>query len=159
MVDLCPSLLQVARQRIAAHEWTNVTLVAEDVTTFKPPEASVDVVTFSYSLTMIPDWFAALEQAWQLLRPGGIIGVVDFYMSRKYPARGRLRHGWLTRTFWPIWFGFDNVFPSSDHVPYLHRCFEALHFSEHKAPMPYLVGVRVPYYLFIGRKTLPINNG
>lgn len=152
VVDLCPSLLQMAQQRIAARGWTNVTLVEGDVTTFRPPEALVDVVTFSYSLTMIPDWFAALQQAWRLLRPGGIIGVVDFYISRKYPAPGCVRHGWLTRTFWPIWFAIDNVFPSSDHIPYLQRCFTPLHFSEHDAPMPYLPGMRVPYYLFIGRK-------
>lgn len=152
VVDLCPSLLQVAKHRIDARGWTNVTLVEGDVTTFRPPEAPVDVVTFSYSLTMIPDWFAALEHAWQLLRPGGIIGVVDFYISRKYPPRGCVRHGWLTRTLWPIWFGFNNVFPSADHIPYLQRCFASLHFSEYGAPMPYVVGVRVPYYLFIGRK-------
>ena len=31
---------------------------------------------FSYTLSMIPDWFAALENARRLLKPGGTIGVV-----------------------------------------------------------------------------------
>ena len=34
---------------------------------------------------MIPDWFAAVDHAWRLLRPGGTIGVVDFYVGRKHP--------------------------------------------------------------------------
>jgi S-adenosylmethionine-diacylgycerolhomoserine-N-methlytransferase len=152
IVDLAISLLQVARQRVQAHGWHHVVPVAADATTFVPPEAPVDVITFSYSLTMIPDWFKALDHAWKLLRPGGIIGVVDFYVSRKYPPDNQERHGWLTRTFWPLWFAFDNVFPNPDHIPYLHHRFEPVHFAEHRARMPYMPGVRVPYYHFIGRK-------
>jgi S-adenosylmethionine-diacylgycerolhomoserine-N-methlytransferase len=101
---------------------------------------------------MIPDWFAALDHAWLLLRPGGVVGIVDFYVSRKYPPAPCQRHAWFTRTFWPLWFGFDNVFPSPDHVPYLHHRFDVQTFSEHTAPMPYAPGVRTPYYLFIGQK-------
>jgi hypothetical protein len=88
----------------------------------------------------------------RLLKPGGCIGVVDFYVSRKHPEPGQVRHAWLTRTFWPIWFGTDNVYPSPDHVPYLHHRFEAQHFSEHRGTMPYVPGARVPYYMFVGRK-------
>ena len=152
VVDLCAALLQVARQRVAAYGWTNVAVIMADAAHFVPRQASVDIVTFSYALTMMPDWFAALDHAWHLLRPGGRIGVVDFYVSRKYPEEGHRRHSWCTRTFWPAWFSFDNVFPSPDHVAYLHRRFTPQHFSEHRAPMPYLPGVRVPYYRFIGEK-------
>ena len=151
LVDLAPSLLAVARERIARHGWNHVEAVEGDACTFRPACAA-DVVTFSYSLTMIPDWFAALENACAMLKPGGLIGVVDFYVSRKYvPATG-VRHGWLTRTFWPIWFGCDNVVLSADHVPYLHRHFTATHFTEGRAHVPYLPLGRVPHYLFIGRK-------
>ena len=155
VVDLCSALLRVAQHRLRTHGWTNVRLIEAEATRFVPPETAVDVVTFSYSLTMIPDWFVALEHAWQLLQPGGIIGVVDFYVSRKYPDGGWQRHSWYTRTFWPMWFALDNVFLSADHVPYLHQRFEPLIFSEHRATIPYFPGVRVPYYLFIGRKSLP----
>ena len=154
VVDLAPSLLKVAQQRCEANGWGNVTPVEADATTFRPTEGGADAVTLSYSLTMIPDWFAALENAWAMLKPGGRIALVDFYVSRKYPATPHRRHRWLTRSFWPTWFGCDNVFLSPDHVPYLHRRFEVSHFSEHSAPVPYLPLVRVPYYLFIGRKPL-----
>ena len=101
---------------------------------------------------MIPDWFAAVENARAMLKPGGLIGVVDFYVSRKYPDDGLVRHRWLTRTFWPTWFNLDNVFPSPDHVPFLHRQFECVHFTEKRAKQPYIPLLRVPYYTFVGRR-------
>ena len=152
VVDLSPSLLAVARARIGQREWTNVQVVEADATTFQPTEQQADVVTCSYSLTMIPDWFAAIENAWSMLRPGGLIGVVDFYVSRKYPADGQRRHGGWTRSFWPVWFARDNVFLSPDHLPFLQRRFEAVHCAECRAKLPYLPLARVPYYVFVGRK-------
>ncbi|MCA9184172.1 MAG: class I SAM-dependent methyltransferase [Pirellulaceae bacterium] len=150
VVDLASSLLKVANQRIADRGWKNVEAVEADATTFRPTEGHADVVTFSYSLTMIPDWFAAIENARQMLRPGGLIGVVDFYVSRKYPAEGLRRHGWFTRSGWPLWFGLDNVFPSPDHVPFLRSKFATQHFHEQRAKVPYIPLVRVPYYTFVG---------
>jgi S-adenosylmethionine-diacylgycerolhomoserine-N-methlytransferase len=152
VLDLSHSLLEVAKKRIAAKGWTNVETVEADATTFRPSDGPVDVVTFSYSLTMIPDWFAAIENALAILKPGGQIGVVDFYVSRKFPQDGQKKHGWSTRSFWPTWFAMDNVFPSPDHVPFLHRHFDMLHFEEHRAKVPYIPFSRVPYYLFVGRK-------
>lgn len=151
VVDLSPSLLAVARRRIAERGWQHVQAVEADATTFRPSRPA-DVVTFSYSLTMIPDWFAALENALAMLRPGGLLGVVDFYVSRKYPDEGCVRHGWWTRTLWPAWFALDNVFLSPDHLPFLRRHLEVLHLQERRARVPYLPLVRVPYYVFIGRK-------
>lgn len=152
VVDLSHSLLEVARGRIEQSGWKNAEAIEADATVFRPPESTVDVVTFSYSLTMIPDWFAAIENALSMLRPGGLIGVVDFYVSRKYPAGDLARHRWFTRTFWPTWFAADNVFPSPDHVPFLHRHFEPIHFDEKLAKVPYIPFIRAPYYTFVGRK-------
>ena len=152
VVDLSPSLLEVAKRRVAQRGWSNVQTVEADATIFQPANGPVDVVTFSYSLTMIPDWFAAIENALAMLKPGGLIGVVDFYVSRKYPPDGLKRHRWFTRHFWPTWFSTDNVFPSPDHVPFLHRHFDPLHFNERLARVPYLPFVRTPYYTFVGKK-------
>ncbi len=151
VVDLSDSLLEIASRRAKERRWGHVHPVTADATSWQPPEGRADVVTFSYSLTMIPDWFAAIENASAMLRDGGRIGVVDFYLSRKFPQEGHQRHGWLTRSFWPLWFGTDNVFPSADHVPFLEHKFQAEHFSECRAKVPYLPLMRVPYYRFIGR--------
>ena len=152
IVDLCRSLLDVSRQRVARHNWTHVHLVQADATAAFARPGSADVITFSYALTMIPDWYSALERATEALKPGGHIGVVDFYVSRRHPDAGTRGHGWLTRHGWPAWFDRDGVRPNPDHVPYLRRHFETLWLSEHAGPVPYLPGVRVPWYLFVGRR-------
>lgn len=153
IVDLSNSLLQVAQQRIAQHGWENVTTHCCDVSRFTP-DAAVDIVTFSYSLTMIPDWFAAIENALRILKPGGTIGVVDFYVARKHPAVSDRRHGGVTRWFWPIWFAKDNVFLSSDHLPYLRAKFECTEVHEDRGSLPFVPLASVPYYRFVGRKPI-----
>jgi S-adenosylmethionine-diacylgycerolhomoserine-N-methlytransferase len=152
VVDLSPSLLGIARERIARNEWDNVAAVQADATTYEPPDGPVDLVTFSYSLTMIPDWFLALDRALANLKPGGAIGVVDFYVARKWPAEGMRRHSRFQRTWWPAMFGWDNVFLSPDHLPYLRERFEKLKLEERTGRMPYMLGLKAPYYMFVGKK-------
>jgi len=152
VVDLSTSLLKVARERFARNRWSNVEGVEADVTVWVPPEKQVDVVTFSYSLTMIPDWFAAIDHALRLLKPGGHIGVVDFTVSRKHASAPNRQHPWFTRTFWPAWFAMDNVFPNPDHLPYLQRRFERESLIERIGSVPYIPLIKMPYYQFVGRK-------
>jgi S-adenosylmethionine-diacylgycerolhomoserine-N-methlytransferase len=154
VVDFSPSMLKVARQRIDEHGWKNVEAVEADAITFRPPEGQADVVTFSYSLSMIPDWFAAIENAWSILKPGGIIGAIDFYVSRKHPSEGLMRHGFSGRHFWPAFFSLNDVFPSPDHLPCLRRRFTQVACSESRGRMPYLPVLRAPYYTFIGKKSV-----
>jgi S-adenosylmethionine-diacylgycerolhomoserine-N-methlytransferase len=151
VVDLSPSLLEIARRRIADQGWTNVQTVQADALQYTPPQPP-DVVTCSYSLTMIPDWFAVIDRALALLKPGGTFGVVDFYVGRKHPGAGAARHGWFTRTGWATWFAMDNVFLSPDHAPYLQTRFPGGELSEHRGRLPYVPFVRPPYYIFTGRK-------
>ena len=152
VVDLSEALLAVARQRIAERALRNVEAVRADVTTWRLPPDSVDAVTLSYTLTMIPDWFRAIENAHEMLRPDGIIGVADFYVARKHPTDGRARHGWATRTLWPAWFAFDDVQLSPDHLPLLQSRFKTVRLVEGRSRLPYLP-FRAPYFTFIGRKS------
>ena len=152
VIDLSKSLLKVAADRFAKKGWTNVETVEADATTFCPPQGYADVVTFSYSLTMIPNWFAAIENALKILKPGGHIGVVDFYVSRKWPAESLKRHRWFTRTIWPPWFATDNVFPSPDHLPFLQHHFQQVSLNENANRLPYVPLIKAPYYVFIGQK-------
>ncbi len=148
-VDLCPSLLDVARARAAARP--NVRVVEADATAFRPPQP-VDAVYFSYSLTMIPDWAGALDNALAMLKPDGLLGCVDFYVSAAEPPAGHARHGWLARRLWPAWFGHDGVRLDPAHLPALLARTRCEYLREARAPMPYLAGLKVPYYVFVGRK-------
>jgi S-adenosylmethionine-diacylgycerolhomoserine-N-methlytransferase len=151
IVDLCQPLLDVAAKRVAAAELTNVAVINEDASTYQPV-APVDCVYLSYALTMMPRWDAAIDNAAAMLRPGGTIGVVDFYISPPQAPVGRVQHGWLTRTLWPAWFRHDGVRLSADHLTHLQQKFETCQLSECRARVPYLPLVTVPYYAFIGRK-------
>jgi S-adenosylmethionine-diacylgycerolhomoserine-N-methlytransferase len=148
LVDLCPALL--AQARLRARRLANVRVIEADATTYRPAQPA-DLVYFSYALTMIPEWRAALVNALAMLRPGGILGVVDFYVSERDPAPGLARHGALTRAFWPRWFGHDGVHPNPEHLPTLRRLLPDHRLMEGQGPVPYLPGVRVPYYVFVGR--------
>ncbi|TLY50950.1 MAG: class I SAM-dependent methyltransferase, partial [Gammaproteobacteria bacterium] len=85
LVDLCPALLSRARARVARH--AQVRVIEGDATMFRPARP-VDCVYFSYSLTMIPDWRVAIDNALAMLKPGGTLGVVDFYHSAAQPDPG-----------------------------------------------------------------------
>lgn len=150
VVDLCPSLLRMARERITRQGWSNVHAVEADATTYQP-DGPVDVVVFSYSLSMMPNWFRAIDRAHAMLKPGGHVAAVDYYVSRKWPTPGRVRHSGFARWFWPTLFAAGNVFPSPDHLPYLESRFTTVHLDERSGRMPY-VPWPAPYYLFIGRK-------
>jgi S-adenosylmethionine-diacylgycerolhomoserine-N-methlytransferase len=139
LVDLCPALLEVARERL--QERRNVRLVDADAGEYRPASPP-DCAYFSYVLTMIPDWRRAIDNAIAMLAPGGTLGVVDFHL----PDDG------LGSRFWRAWFGHDGVWLSAEHLPYLRSRLEELLCEERSGPLPYLPGLRVPYYLFVGRK-------
>lgn len=149
LVDLCPALLTEARRRTAA--MPNVRVIEADACSYRP-DTPVDCVYFAYALTMIPDWRAAIDNALAMLRPGGQLGVVDFYVSAAHPPAGLVRHDRFTRWFWPRWFGHDGVHPDPGPLAWLRARLPRHELEERRAPVPYLPGLRVPYYLFVGRK-------
>lgn len=150
LVDLCEPLLEQARRR--TRDWPCVRLVCADATLYLPAQPA-DVVLLSYALSMIPDWRAAIDNAVAMLKPGGQLAVVDFHVSGAQPAPGRTRHGWATRAFWPRWFAHDGVHLDPAHLDHLCARLPRYRLIEDRARLPYLPGLRVPYYRFIGEKT------
>lgn len=154
LVDLSPSLLAQAKARVAKHGWDNVEIVAGDATKFLLPKSKqADLVTFSYSLTMIPNWFLAIRNAKDNLKVGGKIGVIDFTAQGKSDPNQSLKVI-LGRGFWQTWFSWDRVFLSPDHLPFLQSEFKENAVTEELFSPPYLsfLPVKVPYYSFIGDK-------
>lgn len=151
IVDIAPSLLRIAEQRIRRNNWTNVEIVQDDATRIQLKERA-DIVTFSYSLSMIPDWNIALENAFCLLAEDGKIGVVDYYLGRKHPQEGMKHHNLFNRFFWQLFFSGNDVFPSTEHIPFLRHRFRETYLEERAGKIPYLPFAKAPYYLFIGKK-------
>jgi len=170
VLDLCRPLLDVAKERIAAEGWSNVSAIEGDATRADvkglPKAGSVDLVTMSYSLTMIPDWRAALDnvskrahkraraarahpppsraQAYSLLKPGGYFAISDFTVTPE--------HNVLTRTLWPAIFSNDGVRPTVEHIPALRALFREVHCTVDKGGFPYIPLLKAPYYFFVGQK-------
>lgn len=117
LVDYSPSLCKVARKRFARLGWNNVQVVCEDAKLFKPSKRKAEIITMSYSLSMLPNFHVFVDHLASLLDPRGVIGVVDFYVQSGAEASGRnyiggtlQRHvNWLGRTFWRAWFDLDRV--------------------------------------------------
>ena len=99
VVDLCASLCRVAERKCADKGWTNVEVVEGDACAWKPAEGKVTLVTFSYSLSMIPPFIAAIDNGIGMLRDDGIFGIADFYVSSKFDLPLR-QMSWARRFFW-----------------------------------------------------------
>ena len=93
-LDFSEDMLARARRRVAAHGWSNVSLVCGDATRMDLGR-KFDGILFAYSLTMIPDWEMALRQARAHLRPGGRLVVLDFGRFEGWGPLGAVARGWL----------------------------------------------------------------
>lgn len=82
-VDISEAMLDVARRSLRRHgQPDRITLAQGDATSFRAAGlfgvASFDRVFFSYALSMIPDWRAALANASAHVAPGGSLHIADF---------------------------------------------------------------------------------
>jgi ubiquinone/menaquinone biosynthesis C-methylase UbiE len=93
-LDFSADMLERARRRVAKHGWQNVTLVEGDATRLDLGR-TFDALFFGYSLTMIPDWRAALARARDHLAPGGTLVVLDFSRFAGWGPLAPLWRGWL----------------------------------------------------------------
>ena len=96
VLDYCPALCETAKKRVNARGWGSfVSVVLGDASDFEckgmPAAGTVDVVTFSYALSMIPDWQAAIRNAFRMLKKGGHIAVCDFtVLESQWPGMSGL---------------------------------------------------------------------
>lgn len=97
-LDISEQMLISARKKLGQ----DARLARADACCFDPTalfqQRQFDHILFSYSLSMIPDWQAALDEAMRHLAPGGQLHIVDFGDQADLPRwfkRG-LR-AWLAR--------------------------------------------------------------
>ncbi|KAL6768795.1 BTA1 [Auxenochlorella protothecoides x Auxenochlorella symbiontica] len=152
VVDLCSSLCRQAEQKVAQHGWTNVTVVEGDACTFVPPGDVATLVTFSYSLSMIPDFLAAIDAAASYLDPSiGILGVTDFYVSSKFDFPLR-QLSWVRRFFWRSVFDTDNIDIGPERRHYLDHKLCRVWERNGEGTIPYVPApLRCPFYVWLGR--------
>ncbi|KZF20217.1 betaine lipid synthase [Xylona heveae TC161] len=171
IIDLSPSLLAVAADRFKRLGWKNVHVICQDARHFRledhyqsPLRAErygeqarnrPDLITMSYSLSMIPDFYSVVDSLANTLSENGVIGVADFYVqseidyhSRNYIGGEINRHCmWISRVFWRTWFEVDRVSLEAARRDYLeYRFGTILSFNARNR----MLGLRIPYYVWIG---------
>lgn len=188
LVDLSPSLCEVARKRFARLGWTNVKVVCEDARKFRledyengssgpgsptrstsgyfdqrrPEHGGADLITMSYSLSMIPDYYSVIDTLTSLLSPNGILGVVDFYVQSKVDVSYRNYTGglvgrhvnYLARTFWRAWFDLDRVALEPARRDYLEYRFGTVLTANLRNNT---LGA-IPYYIWLGCHKKPFSS-
>ncbi|PMB70689.1 hypothetical protein BM221_003144 [Beauveria bassiana] len=188
LVDFSPSLCEVARKRFERLGWKNVTVVCQDARKFRledyedgmpaaqsllrspalsyfkqqrPEHGGADLVTMSYSLSMIPDYYSVVDSIGSLLSPSGVFGVVDFYVQnqsdfsfRNYTAGYIDRHvNALSRMFWRAWFDLDRVALESGRRDYLeYKYGTILNLNARNRSLGY-----IPYYVWVGCQKKPFS--
>ncbi|HEY1721603.1 MAG TPA: class I SAM-dependent methyltransferase [Magnetospirillaceae bacterium] len=148
LVDLCSPLLDIARTRFANQ--SQVRIVLGDATTWQAA-APADAIIFSYSLSMMPDWRTVLANALAQLKPGGVLGVIDFCTLPVVPPTPLRPMSRWSRWFWPRWFAHDGVWLRPDVLPALMASGPTLALEQSAAALPYLPFIRAPWFLWIGR--------
>jgi ubiquinone/menaquinone biosynthesis C-methylase UbiE len=108
-VDLSEGMLAEASELCARQEWHNVELIRADASDYVLPEP-VDGVIFSLSYAVIPHHREALRHAWNQLRPGGYLIIMD----------AKLPSGILGRTLHPfvVWASRLTVLGNPDIRPW-----------------------------------------
>ena len=89
-VDSSPVMLAAARQRLAGTP--NVEFLQSDLVALTLPDASVDAALLALVLHHLTDPAAALREARRILRPGGVILVVDMMAHDRAEYRHSMGH-------------------------------------------------------------------
>lgn len=151
VVDLCTSLCDQARKKVVSKGWKNVFVVEGDACAFTPPEGVATLVTFSYSLSMIPPFHNAVDKAIAYLDPvDGLLGVADFFVSSKHDLPMRQMHP-VRRFFWRAIFDTDNIDIGPERRNYLDHRLSRVWEMNGQGSIPYVPYLRAPYYVWVGR--------
>ncbi len=140
-IDVSQHMLERAFRALKAHS-RRVFLIEKNYGKghFRLKEPA-DVVLFSYSLTMFnPGFEGAIEQAYDDLRPGGRIAVVDFHDTP---------FGWFRN-----WMGLNHVRMEGHLLPVLKQ-----HFDTSTCQIRPAFGGLWRYLLFVGTKPNPATQG
>lgn len=119
-IDFSRDMLVRAQQRCTRHGWKNITTIEADATTLQLGR-TFDAVFFAYSLTMIPDWRASLLRAWEHLRVGGRLVVLDFGRFQSWGPLAPLMRAWLRSSH------VETLAPYADGIRDLGGEFKLLH--------------------------------
>lgn len=98
--------------KVVEHDFT-----ADSVFSVLPAVGTADIITMSYSYSMIPDKEQAIVNAKKLLKNDGLLAIADFFLKGNFddclPFLARnIRY--MESMFHKYWFAMDHVYLLSD---------------------------------------------
>ena len=81
-VDPSEQMLAIARQRIRSGSDGRVDFESGTLASLPVAAAAVDVITVGYGFRNVPDLEFAIRECARALRPGGVLGSLDFFLPR-----------------------------------------------------------------------------
>jgi len=156
VVDISKSLLEVAQNRVNLMGLSDIVKCIEfDVTDEKLikslpiKEGTVDIVTMSYSYSMIPDQKACMKTCAKLLKKNGYLAIADFFKHGNYddclPRFSRYLRN-LESKFHTWWFAMDHVHLLGDkNLSLADPSMEVVWDSRFRGNVPFLPFL-VPYH-------------
>ena len=81
-VDPSAEMLRIARTRVADADQVRIAFEPGEMASLPADTASVDVITAGYGFRNVPELDAAVRECARVLRPGGVLGSLDFFVPR-----------------------------------------------------------------------------
>lgn len=160
IVDISPSLLKVAQERVDKYELGDLIEVrcgdVHDAGFVRTLPHSANIVTFSYSLSMIPNKVKAVQTARSLLAPRGVLAIADFFFESPSGNSSMLRA--IEASLQAAWFRQDGVhlLRPADVAPVLRstgkqRALEHVFLDRFRGAVPLLPILRPFHGVFIAQ--------
>lgn len=163
VVDISASLLEIAQNRVNLMGLQDIVEIVEhdftatSVFSKLPAAGTADIITMSYSFSMIPDQDAAVANSKKLLKTNGLLAVADFFLKGNYheclPPFAR-RLVLLESIFLKNWFAMDHVhLLSDDQVEKLSvNGFETIWDNRFRGTVPFLPLLNPFHGVYIAKK-------
>lgn len=138
--------------KVVEHDFT-----ADTVFSTLPEVGSVDIITMSYSYSMIPDQVGAMLNCKKLLKPDGLVAFADFFLKGNFddclpPFSRKARE--IESVFHKNWFAMDHVFLLSDEqMERAQACgFETIWDNRFRGGVPFLPFLQPYHGVYIMKK-------
>lgn len=153
IVDLSEELLSVARARGERLGWKNVEYICTNLFDFNLPEGKkADYISFSYSLSMIPNWEKALDFSFNILDSKGEFLLIDFYLySQKLMDPQVQKQSYLKKVILKKYFSLGDVNLNEDVLPTLLVKLKPLQTGT-DSKRPIFALIKSPYFFYRGVK-------